>query len=142
MQYYFYHPAKGSLLVVAFLFEAKADNQMNGHMQTLIDEFQAIYDVNEEVCQQQDFDRERSSLNVALNSTIAGAAESVGRNESSIQIPADENGPLQRKLAKNNDKKGGIWDPFHTDIQKTIHFWGYTGMCLYSNFITTYLYTS
>ena len=28
---------------------------------------------------------------------------------------------------KKNKMGGGIWDPFDKDIQKTIHFWGYTG---------------
>ncbi|KAL7538264.1 hypothetical protein ACHAXR_008847 [Thalassiosira sp. AJA248-18] len=112
MQYYFFHPVKMSLLVVAWLFEAKVDNPVNEHMQLLIDEYQEMYDINEDNCAQRGLEADTSSLNNASTHTLV----------------LEEDSPFKRKLAKNNDKKGGgIWDPFHSDIQKTIHFWGYTG---------------
>ena len=43
MQYYFFHPGKKSLLVVAWLLEAKVGNPVNERMQFLINEFQEIY---------------------------------------------------------------------------------------------------
>ena len=43
VQYYFFHPGKKSLLVVAWLLEAKVGNPVNERMQFLINEFQEIY---------------------------------------------------------------------------------------------------
>jgi len=50
MQYYFFHPVKQALLVVSWLFEANDDNPENDHMQLLIDQFQEVYDDNNDVC--------------------------------------------------------------------------------------------
>ena len=50
MQYYFFHPVKQALLVVSWLFEVNDDNLENDHMQLLIDQFQEVYDDNNEVC--------------------------------------------------------------------------------------------
>lgn len=116
MQYYFFHPVKQSLVVVSWLLDASVGNPTNEHMQLLINEFQASYDGNEEACFQK-------SLN---ESAPDGGASNASHNH------AGDNDPLQtgtRQLAKNdqNKKGGGIWDPFHRSIQRTIHFWGYTG---------------
>jgi len=121
MQYYFFHPVKKSLLVVAWLFEAKAGNPVNDHMQYLIDTFQKEYDENEEFCIQKSL-QESSVGTMTLTRTrdITNAPTTDSLSEED---------PSERKLAKNGQRKGGggIWDPFHSDIQKTIHFWGYRG---------------
>jgi len=93
MQYYFYHPVKNSFIVVAWLFEANVANPMNIHMQRLIDEFQEIYDINEEICRQK-----------SVNGSMA-----MSQPSSSVLVVEPR------------------WNPFHRDIQKTIHFWGYSG---------------
>ena len=91
MQYYFYHPVKNAFIVVAWLFEVKGGNPVNQHMQRLIDEFQEVYDINEEICNQK---------------SSSGSSSSSSRSALVVE-------PL--------------WNPFHRDIQKTIHFWGYSG---------------
>lgn len=93
MQYYFYHPVKNAFIVVAWLFEANVANPMNMHMQRLIDEFQEIYDINEEICRQK-----------RVNGSMA-----MSQPSSSVLVVEPR------------------WNPFHRDIQKTIHFWGYSG---------------
>ena len=93
MQYYFFHPVKLAFVAVAWLFEAKVDNPVNVHMQRLIDEFQELYDVNEEIC--------RHESPSALDDAV---------QDGHRKLPV-----LSR------------WNPFHRDIRKTIHFWGYTG---------------
>ena len=95
MQYYFFHPVKMALVAVAWLFEVKEGNPTNMHMQRLIDEFQEVYDINEEICRQK-------SIVSATNSTLM---------EEHRKLPVSES----------------RWNPFHRDIRKTIHFWGYTG---------------
>ena len=88
MQYYFFHPGKQSLLVVSWLFEVNVDisSRKNEHLQLLIDEFQDIYDANEDAC----LGRKRRSLE----------ERKLAKN--------DDKG-------NNDQKKGGssIWDPFH-----------------------------
>lgn len=126
MQYYFFHPVKRSLLVVTWLLEApREDNPINEHMQLLIDSFQEVYNANEAICLEKNL-VESTTLNEA-SSVIRGSAEAL--TNATNYTASEENNLFQRnrKLAKNNEKKGGIWDPFHEDIQKTIHFWGYTG---------------
>ena len=108
MQYYFFHPVKLSLLAVAWLFEAKVENPVNLHMQRLIDEFQEIYDVNEEIC------TPKSWLEV-----INGSSGTIATNRTVL----DEHRPQRRMIPVLEMP----WNPFHRDIQKTIHFWGYIG---------------
>lgn len=118
MQYYFFHPVKKSLLVVSWLLEAKIDSSTNEHMQLLIDEFQEVYDANEDACVQRSL--VEGSINKESNVSRYGMnAASDHTSLSEVELPK------QRKLAKN--KGGGIWDPFHRDIQRTIFFWGYKG---------------
>ena len=94
----------------------------NEHMQELIDEFQVVYDDNEATCAQTSL--EEQSL-LTLGSMTRVGAESLANNTASDYNTTTASPPLLRKLA--NNKSGGIWDPFHRDIQKTIHFWGYMG---------------
>lgn len=39
----------------------------------------------------------------------------------------DTRGSMIRGRRLKGDGRDSIWDPFHADIQRTIHFWGYTG---------------
>lgn len=123
MQYYFFHPVKRSLLVVSWLLEARVENGANEHMQELIDEFGQIYDENERICREKDL--EGSLAGDDATSVVRGGVEPPADN----RTVSEDDPLLTRKLAKNDNKNkgGGIWDPFHRDIQKTIHFWGYTG---------------
>ena len=107
--------------MVSWLLEARDESGMNEHMQELIDEFGKIYDENERICREKD--SMRGLAGEDANSVVRDWAESPAGNRTE-----GNDDPLRtRKLAKNNDKGGGIWDPFHRDIQKTIHFSGYTG---------------
>ncbi|KAL9189385.1 hypothetical protein ACHAXT_009060 [Thalassiosira profunda] len=111
MQYYFFHPVRRSLLVVAWLLEANAEYEANEHVQLLIDAFQEVHDATEEDCMQQELFEDEASTEAQASDATNGTAF------------------LRRRRMAKDDKKGGngIWDPFHRDIQKTIHFWGYTG---------------
>jgi carbonic anhydrase len=98
MQYYFFHPVKLSLIVVAWLFEVNINNPTNVHMQRLIDEFQETYDINEEICLQKN----------AYEGVMSAIRHTLLDGHRGLSLES-------------------IWNPFHRDIQKTIHFWGYTG---------------
>lgn len=104
MQYYFFHPVKQSLVAVSWLLEAKLNNTVNEHMQLLIDEFQKVYDSNEESCQA---NMTITTGNTPSASNLGTASTTRTRNMKKVREP--------------------IWDPFHSDIQRTVHFWGYRG---------------
>lgn len=106
MQYYFFHPVKQSLIAISWLFDAKPDNVVNRHIQLLIDEFQKVYDGNEQSCKSN-----METTNQDQSNTASGNASSTSAL-----------GTTRKRVAREP-----IWDPFHSDIQKSIHFWGYRG---------------
>lgn len=123
MQYYFYHPVKKTMIVVAWLIEVVRENDANGQMQLMIDQFQKVYDENVELC-----------INRSYADAVSGAAVNATKVDNTngiLNIPdiAEKEVPPDRRLAKDdnggNKKTKGAWDPFHPDIQKTVHFWGY-----------------
>ena len=133
MRYYFFHPVKRSLVVLAWLLEApeeeatahaEASGTENRQMQYLIDAFQELYDTNQAACRRNGTEEVRrlsEGTSVALPLGTATAASHRGD-----AAKRTASGRERRKLDK--DRRGPrVWDPFHPDIQKTIHFWGYTG---------------
>jgi hypothetical protein len=114
MQYYFFHPVKQSLIVVSWLFEAKPGHLSNQHMQLLIDEFQKVYDNNDEFC--------KANMTATTATTIQNPSQG-GKGAPLISTRA-LGSARNRHLKKEREP---IWDPFHSDIQRTIHFWGYRG---------------
>ena len=117
MQYYFFHPVKQSLIAVSWLFEVKPGNLANQHMQLLIDGFQKVYDVNDESC--------KANVTATTSNAIQNQSDTAAGNASSTSTRTRALGS-----ARNRDMKKvrePIWDPFHSDIQRTIHFWGYRG---------------
>ena len=112
MQYYFFHPMKQKLIAVSWLFDAMPGNLVNQHLQLLIDEFQKVYDGNEASCNS--------------NTTTANLNdyESVAYNVTSTPTSSETGTTRHRRVKKAREP---IWDPFHPDIQRTVHFWGYRG---------------
>ena len=100
MQYFFFHPVRKSLIGIAWLFKADEVNATNDHMQILIDAFQQIYDSNQNACNH----------------------DQTGHNSTETLHSESHGSFFERSL-----RKAKSWDPFHNDIQKTVHFWGYTG---------------
>ena len=119
MQYYFYHPVRKVLIAIAWLLEAQEGNATNNHMQLLIDQFQQIYDKNENFCL-----RNETAQELVLNETRSLHEHKNASTGLHQFLPVERN--LER-TDRRTQKKTRPWDPFHTDIQKTIHFWGYTG---------------
>jgi len=112
MQYYFFHPVKQSLIAVSWLFEAKPGNLVNQHMQLMIDEFQKVYEGNEESCE--------ANMTTIQNQSDTSAGNGNATSTSTRALGSSRN----RRTKKEREP---IWDPFHSDIQRTIHFWGYRG---------------
>jgi carbonic anhydrase len=117
MQYFFFHPVRKVPIGIAWLLDAQEFNATNDHMQLLIDEFQQIYDSNEDACSY-------NQTSIAQNETAAK------NNTINNKAPKPEKDPkdlFESSLFNRNLKKSTPWDPFHVDIQKTIHFFGYSG---------------
>lgn len=108
MQYYFFHPVRKALIGIAWLIDAREVNATNNHMQLLIDQFQQIYDSNESGC--------------LYNETVQNVTVDLNETDQNDTIAGNDTDGTARNL-----KKPKPWDPFHVDIQKTIHFWGYSG---------------
>jgi carbonic anhydrase len=118
MQYFFWHPVRRALIGIAWLIEAQEVNATNNHMQLLIDEFQHIYDSNVEACVYND------------TASYGNASQQEYEYARPAKIPQQllDSKLFKRSLNGHRDlKKPKPWDPFHVDIQKTIHFWGYSG---------------
>ena len=109
MQYFFFHPVRKALIGIAWLFKADEVNATNDHMQILIDEFQQIYEFNQDACYRNQIEQKHSN-------------QTLQHGRSFKEQPIGINDFIHRSL-----KKVKSWDPFHSDIQKTVHFWGYTG---------------
>ena len=110
MQYFFFHPVLKKLIAVSWLFEAKPDNLANQHLQLLIDKFQTAKEYNDESC--------------AANATTARNLSDTGAGQESSTSDRARGSSRNRHMKKAREP---VWDPFHSDIQRTIHFWGYRG---------------
>ena len=115
MQYFFFHPVRKVLIGIAWLFEAEA-NATNYHMQQLIDEFQHIYDANDVAC--------KHTLN---NPILTETSQNTTTEAMSTHGPEKLVQSILSGFHRRGLKKTKPWDPFHSDIQKTVHFWGYSG---------------
>jgi hypothetical protein len=120
MQYYFFHPVKQSLIAVSWLFEAKQGNLANQHMQLLIDEFQKVYDGNDESCKANMTTTTTTAANTTTIQNQSGTAAGSAPSTSTRALGSARN----RQMKKEREP---VWDPFHSDIQRTVHFWGYRG---------------
>ena len=137
MQYFTYHTARKRFVAVSFFLDGECDrdtrrdrarasalttwltaalaphptasetNPKNGHLQEVIDAFKAVYDEDARKC------RERQRGGRQLH----GESRAAPRNATTTAPPRDS---ARRRLALK-------WHPFHPDVQKTVHFWGYSG---------------
>ncbi|KAL3761973.1 hypothetical protein ACHAW5_006679 [Stephanodiscus triporus] len=163
MQYYYFHPVRRTLLVVAWLLEATIDGSpANGHLQLLIDQFRDVYDANESACRGRDAEASATPggvsptsgrlLRVGRRLAMAASPSSTPNEQSDpsatsapsesssfpsvTSIPIATSSPSESSVpiptSTPSESSGptvdpGPWDPFHPDIQRTIHFWGYAG---------------
>jgi len=124
MQYYTYHPMRKRFVAVAFFLDASQGNPRNNHLQQVIDAFTLEFLENKRKCEEKqqgfadDFVGGGRGLD-AINNTIDKDFEFFELFYDDIEY---WNSTLQ-----NSRHLSSSWDPFDASIQKTVHFWGYTG---------------
>ena len=94
----------------------------NEHIQKVINSFGSVFNQDKMKCQQKQ--RQQNGQNSASLLALSGhrnlALEADVFDDSWNRTIYENNNRTQRRLALK-------WHPFHPDIQKTVHFWGYKG---------------
>lgn len=97
-----------AIIAIAWLLDARLEHPNNGHLQLVIDEFQDAFDKNEDSCLL------RENLGDSIDFDNSTFEDSRFRRN-------------LKRVTRKDQRTPKYWDPFHSDIQRTIHFWGYTG---------------
>ena len=131
MQYFTYHPARERFVAVSFFLDGSTDgNVKNEHLQEVIDAFKVVY---------REDDRECEKRGVVPTNSFAGGFASGNNNQRNLLFEGEENGEEYHRISEplhtnstasshqSHRRLALKWHPFHPDIQKTVHFWGYSG---------------
>jgi len=132
MQYYTYHPMRKRFVVVAFFLDATEGNPRNNHLQEVIDAFTVEFLKNKRKCEEKqqglvgNFVGGGRGLDVIDNTTDKDFEffelfydgnelwNSTSRNNRRLKL-------------RNNRRLSSSWYPFDPEVQKSVHFWGYSG---------------
>lgn len=152
MQYFTFHPFRKRFVAVAFFLDASEGNPRNEHMQEVIDVFTELWKDDQRRCRDRggggrggaSFASSFANGGRALGGDAAGPAW--GANSSPVDLDTLDalNSTLYELLAANDEDAPGPgaegggrarrrrrlmlkWHPFHPDVQRTVHFWGYKG---------------
>lgn len=101
-------------------------------MQEVIEAFKVVYKEDERKCKER---QEKQGSSSSANSFASGFAFGNGRDLLEDDAPynntaIDERGEgarLRSSYNKHGRRLALKWHPFHPDVQKTVHFWGYSG---------------
>ena len=88
------------------MIDLHPDDEPNLHLQRALDEFQKVFDADERECEGE---RRRSARKLGGFS-----------NSSVYSFPS-----YHRNAQATTTRK--VWDPYHPDLMRSIHFWGYSG---------------
>lgn len=129
MQYYAYHPGRRRFVAVVFFLEASDSYPRNEHLQKVINSFGRVFNEDKVECQKKQ--RQQNAQSSAFG--FAGNRELEVEDFHDTSLDLEDvfedfdawnatmySNHTQRRLALK-------WHPFHPDIQKTVHFWGYKG---------------
>ncbi|KAL3788034.1 hypothetical protein HJC23_008378 [Cyclotella cryptica] len=130
MQYYTYNPGRRRFVAVSFFLEALPSNPRNEHLQEVINALGNVFNQDKLKCQQKQTQTTQNDastfaqngnrdLHFQVNDD--GTTNNYTTTESTVDYYFHNlSDQEQRRLALK-------WHPFHPDIQKTVHFWGYKG---------------
>ena len=124
MQYFTYHENRKRFVAVSFFLDASEANPRNDHFQDVVEAFRVRYQGDKRRCEEKQIKSSASSF-ASKFATGGGRRlrDDFQGNATALDDIGEGNGGLssqQRRLALK-------WHPFHPDIQKTVHFWGYSG---------------
>eukprot|EP00956_Cyclotella_meneghiniana_P027384 scaffold61162_cov25-Cyclotella_meneghiniana.AAC.1 len=151
MQYFTYHEGRRRFVAVVFFLDASEYYPQNQHLQEVINEFGRVFNADKKKCQEkQRSSRQQSSQSSAYSFAGSGGGNTNDRNllydallddwfhydndvdesdNATFTHYNDDNYDSDNKnqTRQNNRRLALKWHPFHPDIQKTVHFWGYKG---------------
>lgn len=116
------------ICTLTLTIKAAEGNPRNEHLQEVLEEFKLLHKEDEKKC------RARHSSTSAQ--TFASSFTSGGNNR---QLYSETQMRWNSTILENEEQRtvgGGLrssrrlalkWHPFHPDIQKSVHFWGYSG---------------
>mmetsp|Transcript_21291 Transcript_21291/g.43666 ORF Transcript_21291/g.43666 Transcript_21291/m.43666 type:complete len:615 (-) Transcript_21291:635-2479(-) len=107
-QLYHLHLGRDRAPVISVMIDLHPEGEPNRHLQRALDEWQKVFDADEQECQEE---RRRAARR------LGGASGTNPGNNTSDQIHRNTQATTERK----------IWDPYHPDIMPSIHFYGYSG---------------
>lgn len=117
MQIFHIHPERRLTPAVSVMMQASSSTY-NFQLQTILDEFQAVYNDHGALCAQKTR-RERSL--VSMMRRILGRSESSNHRETWANVSTTRDNPKARKL------QSGHWHPYHIELVPSIYFFGYNG---------------
>ena len=128
MQYYTFHPIRKDFVAVAFLLDATEGNPRNNHLQEVIDAFAVEFVKNKKKCEDKqqglamagNFVNGRRELDAINSTAIDREFYELFHSENEIFNANTTQYRTSRRLASS-------WHPFDPDVQKSVHFWGYSG---------------
>jgi len=138
MQYFTYHPARKRFVAVSFFLDGSETNPKNEHMQEVIDAFTIQYKEDEMKCKQ----RQTSSLAGGFafggggrrlyghddkESILQGDEQTESPSFNTTILESDQDNVAGLRQSHRQRRLALKWHPFHPDVQKTVHFWGYGG---------------
>ncbi|KAL3779435.1 hypothetical protein ACHAWO_000161 [Cyclotella atomus] len=133
MQYYSYHPARRRFVTVVFFLEASVSYPRNDHLQEVINAFGRVFTEDKLKCQQK-LRQQNSQSSAHSFAAAAGNRELEMDAFNNTNLDLDLFGDFDMWNATTNEYNGQSqrrlalkWHPFHPDIQKSVHFWGYKG---------------
>ena len=122
------------------LLSGSEGNPKNEHLQEVIDAFKVIYKEDERKCNQRRSESEANSFASGFggnNKRMLFDEDFVVNNTATLNIlDYEDNGEVEGREGSNSTlsqqhrqhrRLSLKWHPFHPDIQKTVHFWGYSG---------------
>jgi len=131
---YMVHPLRQQTIVVSILLALHPNDNDNKHLQKVINEWQSIYDDNENRCK---VSKKRNIRNLKnrrsrkpkdlVGSVIEHSSLWWIKSNATMHLPVNISKGVRRELIDESPFGRGGWDPFHRDLERTIYFWGYWG---------------
>eukprot|EP00986_Skeletonema_menzelii_P010762 scaffold5374_cov149-Skeletonema_menzelii.AAC.3 len=126
MQYYTFHPMRKRFVAVAFFLDATEGNPRNNHIQEVIDAFTVEFLKNKKECEE----KQQGFAGSFVNNGGSGRGlqminDTIVEDMEFIELFHDDG--EQWNSTQSNRRLASSWHPFDPEVQKTVHFWGYSG---------------
>lgn len=126
MQYYTFHPVRKDFVAVAFFLDATEGNPRNNHLQDVIDAFTVEFVKDKRKCEEKKQGLAGSFVNGGSGRGLEMINETIAED---IEFRKLFGHDLEQwnSTIQSNRRLASAWHPFDPEIQKSVHFWGYSG---------------